>query len=119
MTYQPQLRVVNHPEGASRLAALRESIDQFPARQQPGPSPLRDVTRPATHPVTADEALQNPDQVREGAAKGASYGQGDGGLEPPQNAPLCVIGAQIWLNHKLGADWRCERCGWDYPALTR
>ena len=41
-------------------------------------------------------------------------------LDPPaptQGAPLCVVGARIYMQHELGRDGHCARCGWRYPDL--
>ena len=35
-----------------------------------------------------------------------------------ESAPLCEAGGSIYLRHELGIAGRCDRCGWNYPALT-
>ena len=96
--YDERLRVVRYDDGAARLAALRATLEEADKQRE---------IRRNQPPVTVEQAREQFARVQSGSK-----------YPPEPEAPLCIVGPRIYMQHELGRDGHCARCHWRFPALT-
>lgn len=134
--YFPTLRVANHEEGMARLREIREATAKieslvFPEPVAPEPdepsdetSTEREITSRADSPAQTDPPTMPGETTGETRGLPKSLAGQASGLSSEDEtavaeAPLCQVGARIHDRHTLGINGRCERCGWEFPRVTK